>query len=254
MAISLASFSRIRSNCSRSQLPELPRHFAPLQSQIRFSVSRNPSVRFCLSNAKISANDPLKSEDDFSNHEMEGSMEKNENQQKHPQKSNEVLDKLRRYGLSGILSYGLLNTVYYLTTFLVVWFYIAPAPGKMGYVAAAGRFLKIMATVWAGSQVTKLARAAGYVCALKFSKKGKQNCYLGSCFGAIRRQRVVMVHRQLQLRVSGEGIYGDCWVLLRIGSLVIHCCYSAFSLRQPWKVELVSSPNRNQNLSCSISG
>ena len=32
-----------------------------------------------------------------------------------------VLDKLRRYGLSGILSYGLLNTAYYLTTFLVVW-------------------------------------------------------------------------------------------------------------------------------------
>ena len=51
-------FFRIRSNCSRSQLPELPRHFAPLQSQIRFSVSRNPSVRFCLSNAKISVSVP----------------------------------------------------------------------------------------------------------------------------------------------------------------------------------------------------
>ncbi|KAL0539202.1 hypothetical protein IC582_023384 [Cucumis melo] len=172
MAISLASLSRIRSNCSRSQFPELPRRFSPPQSRIRFSVSRNPSVRLCLSNAKISANDPLKSEDDFSNHETEGSMEKNENRQKHPQKSNEVLDKLRRYGLSGILSYGLLNTAYYLTTFLVVWFYIAPAPAKMGYVAAAGRFLKIMATVWAGSQVTKLARAAGALALAPFVDRG----------------------------------------------------------------------------------
>ncbi|KAG7031890.1 hypothetical protein SDJN02_05931, partial [Cucurbita argyrosperma subsp. argyrosperma] len=119
---------------------------------INIFVSRNPSIRQCLNNAEISANDPLKSENGFSNHETEGSMEKNENHQKHPQKSIEVLDKLRRYGVSGILSYGLLNTVYYLTTFLVVWFYIAPPPAKMGY---------IMATVWAGSQVTKLARAAG---------------------------------------------------------------------------------------------
>lgn len=99
-------------------------------------------------------------------------MEKNENREKHPRKSNEVLDKLRRYGISGILSYGLLNTLYYLTTFLVVWFYIAPAPAKMGYVAAAGRFLKIMATVWAGSQVTKLARAAGALALAPFVDRG----------------------------------------------------------------------------------
>ncbi|KAG5249860.1 dnajc [Salix suchowensis] len=50
---------------------------------------------------------------------------------------------------------------YYLTTFLLVWFYVAPAPGKMGYLAAAERFLKVMAMVWAGSQVTKLVRAGG---------------------------------------------------------------------------------------------
>ncbi|XP_019108140.2 uncharacterized protein LOC104907419 isoform X2 [Beta vulgaris subsp. vulgaris] len=40
-------------------------------------------------------------------------------------------------------------------------FYFAPAPGKMGYLAAVSRFLKVMAMVWAGSQVTKLLRAAG---------------------------------------------------------------------------------------------
>lgn len=51
-------FFRIRSNCSRSQFPELPRRFSPPQSRIRFSVSRNPSVRLCLSNAKISVSVP----------------------------------------------------------------------------------------------------------------------------------------------------------------------------------------------------
>ncbi|XP_024452609.1 uncharacterized protein LOC7461324 isoform X6 [Populus trichocarpa] len=45
-------------------------------------------------------------------------------------------------------------------------FYVAPAPGKMGYFAAAERFLKVMAMVWAGSQVTKLVRAGG-ICFLK---------------------------------------------------------------------------------------
>ncbi|XP_021729952.1 uncharacterized protein LOC110696931 [Chenopodium quinoa] len=67
-----------------------------------------------------------------------------------------ILEQLKRYGASGVLSYGLLNTAYYLTTFLLVWFYFAPAPGKMGYLAAVSRFLKVMAMVWAGSQVTKL--------------------------------------------------------------------------------------------------
>lgn len=75
--------------------------------------------------------------------------------------SNEILTRLKRYGIAGILSYGLLNTAYYLTTFLVVWFYVTPAPGRMGYLAAVERFLKVMAMVWAGSQVTKLIRAGG---------------------------------------------------------------------------------------------
>ncbi|KAL0844534.1 hypothetical protein Bca101_017780 [Brassica carinata] len=82
---------------------------------------------------------------------------------KNPFVSQELLRKLKRFGLSGILSYGLLNTVYYTTAFLLVWFYVAPAPGKMGYLAAAERFLKVMAMVWAGSQVTKLVRIGGAV-------------------------------------------------------------------------------------------
>lgn len=32
-----------------------------------------------------------------------------------------LMQRLKRYGISGVLSYGLLNTVYYLSTFLLVW-------------------------------------------------------------------------------------------------------------------------------------
>ncbi|CAM0951566.1 unnamed protein product [Alopecurus aequalis] len=73
----------------------------------------------------------------------------------------ELLEQLKRYGAAGVLAYGLLNTVYYVTTFLLVWFHFSPAPGKMGYAAAVERFLKLMAMVWAGSQVTKVLRAGG---------------------------------------------------------------------------------------------
>ncbi|KAL0429471.1 UNVERIFIED_CONTAM: hypothetical protein Sradi_0573100 [Sesamum radiatum] len=83
-----------------------------------------------------------------------------------------ILTRLKRYGIAGILSYGLLNTAYYLTTFLVVWFYVTPAPGRMGYLAAVERFLKVMAMVWAGSQVTKLIRAGGALALAPFVDRG----------------------------------------------------------------------------------
>ncbi|GLJ12622.1 hypothetical protein SUGI_0194720 [Cryptomeria japonica] len=92
-----------------------------------------------------------------------------------PKESNrnkELLQKLKRYGAAGVLSYGLLNTVYYLVAFLVVWFYIAPAPGGMGYFPAAQRFLKILAMVWAGSQVTKILRAGGALAVAPFVDQG----------------------------------------------------------------------------------
>ncbi|KAK1352074.1 Transcription factor [Heracleum sosnowskyi] len=85
---------------------------------------------------------------------------------------NRMLEKLRRYGLSGLLSYGLLNTAYYLFTFLIVWFYVVPAPGKLGYLPAVERFFKLLAMVWAGSQVTKLIRAAGALALAPFVEKG----------------------------------------------------------------------------------
>ncbi|XP_033512198.1 uncharacterized protein [Nicotiana tomentosiformis] len=86
--------------------------------------------------------------------------------------SNNILTRLRRYGVAGVLSYGLLNTAYYLTTFLIVWFYVAPSPGRMGYLAAVERFLKVMAMVWAGSQVTKLVRAGGALALAPFVDRG----------------------------------------------------------------------------------
>uniref|UniRef100_A0A0D9XE64 Uncharacterized protein n=1 Tax=Leersia perrieri TaxID=77586 RepID=A0A0D9XE64_9ORYZ len=83
-----------------------------------------------------------------------------------------LLEKLKRYGAAGVLSYGLLNTVYYVTTFLLVWFYFSPAPGKMGYASAVERFLKLMAMVWAGSQVTKILRAGGALALAPFVDRG----------------------------------------------------------------------------------
>ncbi|XP_015876231.3 uncharacterized protein LOC107412915 [Ziziphus jujuba] len=104
--------------------------------------------------------------------EDEGTLGKNNSGQGASLTSNEMLKKLKRYGTAGILSYGLLNTIYYLTTFLLVWFYVAPAPGKMGYLAAVERFLKLMAMVWAGSQVTKLIRAGGALALAPFVDRG----------------------------------------------------------------------------------
>ncbi|XP_020223232.1 uncharacterized protein LOC109805540 [Cajanus cajan] len=117
-----------------------------------------------------SSNDSTPELSDANSHE--GSSESKENKKGKSLTSNEILKKLRRYGVSGILSYGLLNTAYYLTTFLFVWFYIAPAPAKMGYVAAVQRFLKVMAMVWAGSQVTKLLRAGGALALAPFVDRG----------------------------------------------------------------------------------
>lgn len=109
-----------------------------------------------------------------------------------------IMLKLRRYGVAGVLSYGLLNTVYYLGMFLFAWFYISPVPSGLGYRAAAERFIKLFALVWAGSQVTKLPRAG---CALalapaidrgltwftnhfKFQSRGEAfGMIVASCFG-----------------------------------------------------------------------
>nr|CAB3457177.1 unnamed protein product [Digitaria exilis] len=59
-----------------------------------------------------------------------------------------------------------------LTNDLLLRFYFAPAPGKMGYGAAVERFVKLMAMVWAGSQVTKILRAGGALALAPFVDRG----------------------------------------------------------------------------------
>ncbi|XP_020525983.1 uncharacterized protein LOC18439458 isoform X2 [Amborella trichopoda] len=128
----------------------------------------------------------------------EDSKQANETRSTQSNSSKELMERLKNYGVSGVLSYGLLNTAYYLTTFILVWFYVAPAPGKMGYAAAVERFLKLMAMVWAGSQVTKIARAGGalvlapfvdrglswFTKKFRFSSRGKAFAAIaGICFG-----------------------------------------------------------------------
>jgi hypothetical protein len=56
-----------------------------------------------------------------------------------------------------------LNTVYYTSAFLFFWTQVAGVPTGLGAAAVAQRFAQVLATVWIGSQATKLARAAGAV-------------------------------------------------------------------------------------------
>ncbi|XP_010266750.1 PREDICTED: uncharacterized protein LOC104604181 [Nelumbo nucifera] len=128
--------------------------------------------RLCSTTGNGDTYDILEDGHRGSSSDHEGMKEKSTSQKAKTFTSNETLKKLRRYGIAGILSYGLLNTVYYLTTFLSVWLFVLPSSGKMGYVAAVERFLKIMAMVWAGSQVTKVVRAGGALALAPFVDKG----------------------------------------------------------------------------------
>ncbi|GLT88659.1 hypothetical protein SLE2022_066750 [Rubroshorea leprosula] len=144
----LVSGEFLRTSISRVSARNL-RNFFAIQSNHRHLRSINSN-----------SNNAAAADDYSENHEDEGSGEKSDGREGLPS-SKEILKRLKRYGISGILSYGLLNTAYYFTTFLLVWFYVAPAPRRMGYAAAAERFIKVIAMVWAGSQVTKLIRAGG---------------------------------------------------------------------------------------------
>lgn len=67
-------------------------------------------------------------------------------------------EKLKSFGLAGLLSYGVFNTLYYVGAFLIVWSY-ANVPSGLGFPAALQRIAALLATIWVGSQVTKLPRA-----------------------------------------------------------------------------------------------
>ncbi|XP_039067248.1 uncharacterized protein LOC120213176 [Hibiscus syriacus] len=161
-------------------------------------ISQNFKKLSCsINNERNTVNGPIDNGNYSANNEG-STAGKSESSQGESFSPKDVLKRLRRYGVAGVLSYGLLNTAYYLTTFLVVWFYVAPVPGRMGYMAAVERLLKIMAMVWAGSQVTKLIRAGGalalaplvdrglswFTLRFKFDSQGKASMVIvGFCFG-----------------------------------------------------------------------
>jgi len=68
--------------------------------------------------------------------------------------------RLNSYGVSGLLAYGLLNTIYYTMGFLVVWLYLAKVPRGLGWSEVTKQFSIVMGLTWAASQITKVPRAA----------------------------------------------------------------------------------------------
>ncbi|KAJ7544265.1 hypothetical protein O6H91_09G071600 [Diphasiastrum complanatum] len=72
-----------------------------------------------------------------------------------------LTNKFQSLGLAGVLSYAFLNLCYYLGTFLVLWLYVIPSPGGLGFIRAVKRVVEVLAIVWAGGEVTKLLRLAG---------------------------------------------------------------------------------------------
>ena len=76
-----------------------------------------------------------------------------------------VFGKLRQLGLPALISYGLLNTLYYVCAFIIAyWSYSAAVSStapKPGFRGQFGQALVVLSVVWAGSQVTKVFRASG---------------------------------------------------------------------------------------------
>ncbi|KAH7619064.1 hypothetical protein Ndes2526B_g06016 [Nannochloris sp. 'desiccata'] len=112
-------------------------------------------------------------------------------------------DRLAAAGLAGIVAYGIFNTLYYTVAFLMV-FKLAKVPSGQGIAASAQAALKILAVVWAGSQVTKVARAGAALLAVpfvdalldlikrKFSLGSKRDAFLRVIFPACILVAVVL--------------------------------------------------------------
>lgn len=74
----------------------------------------------------------------------------------------ETTEKIRAFGLAGVLAYGFFNTAYYVVGFSLAWAATVQAGGITGGASlqeATQRVLAVLGTVWLGSQVTKLLRA-----------------------------------------------------------------------------------------------
>ncbi|KAK9806129.1 hypothetical protein WJX72_002662 [[Myrmecia] bisecta] len=86
--------------------------------------------------------------------------------------------RLRSLGLAGVLAYGIFNTLYYVSAFTFIWVYVVKIPRGLGLALAARRAAEVMAMTWAGSQVTKVPRAA---CALVLAP------FLDTCLTLLQR-------------------------------------------------------------------
>jgi hypothetical protein len=117
------------------------------------------------------------------------------------------LATLRAYGLAGVLSYGLLNTLYYSVAFLVAWTTVVQAPSGLGYAAAGKAFAKTFVLVWAGSQLTKPLRAAGAVVGAPLAKR---------LLGAVRGRLP-----------PGWATDGSAFAVLVLGCLLVACALFA---------------------------
>jgi hypothetical protein len=82
-------------------------------------------------------------------------------------KPTSVKDRLAAAGLAGVVAYGIFNTIYYTVAFLMV-FKLSKVPHGQGLAASAQAAAKILAVVWAGSQVTKIPRAGAALLAVPF--------------------------------------------------------------------------------------
>ena len=71
-------------------------------------------------------------------------------------------EQLGAAGLSGLASYGVFNTLYYFGAYLLV-FFTMDMPRDVSLRQGGAYVIKLLAIVWAGSQLTKIPRAA---CAL----------------------------------------------------------------------------------------
>lgn len=79
------------------------------------------------------------------------------------ERTTRLREQLASYGVAGVVAYGLLNTAYYTVAFLFFWLCVAKVQPGMGLSATMRKFAEVFALTWAGSQVTKIPRAAGAI-------------------------------------------------------------------------------------------
>jgi hypothetical protein len=91
----------------------------------------------------------------------------------HPHPRRPPTHRRQRYGLAGVLAYGLLNTAYYSCMFLFVWVYVAKVPAGLGLAGAARKFLEVFALTWGGSQVGA-PRAGAPAAGVRETARGQQ--------------------------------------------------------------------------------